>query len=57
MIISFLAYMLMQAIQKFNGKKIGKRPIAVDWAVSKKVYTSIGNSVTAVEDGNYLFFL
>ncbi|KZV26202.1 RNA-binding protein 28 [Dorcoceras hygrometricum] len=39
------------AIQKFNGKKIGKRPIAVDWAVSKKVYTSVSNSVTAVEDG------
>lgn len=39
------------AIQKFNGKKFGKRPIAVDWAVSKKVYTSVNNFVTAVEDG------
>ncbi|XP_073033608.1 uncharacterized protein [Primulina eburnea] len=39
------------AIQKFNGKKFGKRTIAVDWAVSKKVYTSVSNSVTAVEDG------
>ncbi|XP_073149549.1 uncharacterized protein [Henckelia pumila] len=39
------------AIQKFNGKKFGKRPIAVDWAVSKKVYTSVSNSATAVEDG------
>ncbi|KAI3753325.1 hypothetical protein L2E82_25376 [Cichorium intybus] len=28
------------AIQKFNGKSLGKRPIAVDWAVPKKIYTA-----------------
>ncbi|GMP37818.1 hypothetical protein CsSME_00009332 [Camellia sinensis var. sinensis] len=39
------------AIQKFNGKKIGKRPIAVDWAVSKKMYETGAHSV-ASEDGN-----
>jgi len=38
------------AIQKFNGQKIGKRPIAVDWAVSKKVYTT-GSQAVASEDG------
>ncbi|GMP37813.1 hypothetical protein CsSME_00009332 [Camellia sinensis var. sinensis] len=38
------------AIQKFNGKKIGKRPIAVDWAVSKKMYETGAHSV-ASEDG------
>ncbi|XVE67017.1 hypothetical protein DITRI_Ditri08aG0126400 [Diplodiscus trichospermus] len=27
------------AIQKFNGKMFGKRPIAVDWAVPKKLYS------------------
>ncbi|XP_050365353.1 uncharacterized protein LOC126783869 isoform X2 [Argentina anserina] len=26
------------AIQKFNGQKLLKRPIAVDWAVSKQIY-------------------
>nr|GEW22314.1 RNA-binding protein 28 [Tanacetum cinerariifolium] len=28
------------AIQKFNGNKFGKRPIAVDWAVPKNIYTA-----------------
>ncbi|PWA67508.1 RNA-binding (RRM/RBD/RNP motifs) family protein [Artemisia annua] len=28
------------AIQKFNGKSFGKRPIAVDWAVPKNIYTA-----------------
>ncbi|CAH1439201.1 unnamed protein product [Lactuca virosa] len=28
------------AIQKFNGKNLGKRPIAVDWAVPKNIYTA-----------------
>ncbi|KAI3769722.1 hypothetical protein L6452_00835 [Arctium lappa] len=37
------------AIQKFNGKSFGKRPIAVDWAVSKKIYTA-GSQVT-MKDG------
>ncbi|XP_047970098.1 RNA-binding protein 28-like isoform X2 [Salvia hispanica] len=35
-----------KAIQKLNGKKIGKRPVAVDWAVSKKIYAS-GNNTSA----------
>ncbi|KAK9286920.1 hypothetical protein L1049_015327 [Liquidambar formosana] len=39
------------AIQKFNGQKFSKRPIAVDWAVPKKIYTSGANSVVASEDG------
>ncbi|XP_058190726.1 uncharacterized protein LOC131307963 isoform X4 [Rhododendron vialii] len=38
------------AIQKFNGEKIGKRPIAVDWAVPKKVYAT-GSQTVASEDG------
>lgn len=37
------------AIQKFNGKSFGKRPIAVDWAVPKKIYTA-GSQVT-IKDG------
>ncbi|XP_022869951.1 RNA-binding protein 28 [Olea europaea var. sylvestris] len=41
------------AIKKFNGKQFGKRPIAVDWAVPKKVYTSGSNSVAALEDGQH----
>ncbi|XP_057500570.1 uncharacterized protein LOC130784642 isoform X3 [Actinidia eriantha] len=39
------------AIQKFNGKKFGKRPIAVDWAIPKKVYAIGSHSVAASEDG------
>ncbi|XP_034681360.1 RNA-binding protein 28 isoform X1 [Vitis riparia] len=39
------------AIQKFNGEKIGKRPIAVDWAVPKKIYITGANPVVASEDG------
>ncbi|KAI3448013.1 hypothetical protein Pfo_004678 [Paulownia fortunei] len=39
------------AIQNFNGKIFGKRPIAVDWAVSKKIYTFGSNSVAAMGDG------
>ncbi|XP_076944655.1 uncharacterized protein LOC143615415 [Bidens hawaiensis] len=38
------------AIQKFNGKNFGKRPIAVDWAVPKKIYTA--GSQAALEDGD-----
>ncbi|KAD3066497.1 hypothetical protein E3N88_34377 [Mikania micrantha] len=37
------------AIQKFNGKKFGKRPIAVDWAVPKKIYTA--GSQVDLKDG------
>jgi len=37
-----------KAIQSINGTKIGKRPIAVDWAVSKKKYeTSLTSTTTA----------
>ncbi|KAI7730523.1 hypothetical protein M8C21_006236 [Ambrosia artemisiifolia] len=38
------------AIQKFNGQSLGKRPIAVDWAVPKKIYTA--GSQAALEDGH-----
>ncbi|KAL7145263.1 hypothetical protein ABFS83_07G069400 [Erythranthe nasuta] len=38
------------AIKNFNGKSFGKRPIAVDWAVSKKLYTLDSNAVVANED-------
>ncbi|GER28281.1 RNA-binding protein [Striga asiatica] len=40
------------AIKKFNGKTFGKRPIAVDWAVPKKIYTVGSGSVAAT--GNEL---
>ncbi|KAK4424121.1 RNA-binding protein 28 [Sesamum alatum] len=39
------------AIKNFNGKEFGKRPIAVDWAVPKKIYTVGNNNVSAVGDG------
>ncbi|KAH0767404.1 hypothetical protein KY285_003275 [Solanum tuberosum] len=40
-----------QAIKTFNGKTMNKRTIAVDWAVSKKVYASGGqSSVTAIDE-------
>ncbi|GLU12853.1 hypothetical protein SLE2022_295110 [Rubroshorea leprosula] len=38
------------AIQKFNGQMFGKRPIAVDWAVPKKLYSSGANTAIALED-------
>ncbi|XP_062020537.1 uncharacterized protein LOC133736937 isoform X2 [Rosa rugosa] len=38
------------AIKKFNGQKLLKRPIAVDWAVPKQIYGS-GNDTLASEDG------
>ena len=44
-----------QIIKMFNGKNFGKRPIAVDWAVSKKVYASGGKSLDAGEEGNFRF--
>ncbi|XP_057784367.1 uncharacterized protein LOC131001791 isoform X2 [Salvia miltiorrhiza] len=40
-----------KAIQNLNGKKFGKRPIAVDWAVSKKIYASGNDTATATGDG------
>ncbi|XVF67767.1 hypothetical protein PTKIN_Ptkin10aG0148600 [Pterospermum kingtungense] len=39
------------AIQKFNGKMFGKRPIAVDWAVPKKLYNGGSNAAVASDDG------
>ncbi|KAK4340373.1 hypothetical protein RND71_041835 [Anisodus tanguticus] len=39
------------AIKAFNGKTMSKRTIAVDWAVSKKVYASGGQSSATAEDG------
>ncbi|OMO75597.1 hypothetical protein COLO4_26001 [Corchorus olitorius] len=40
-----------KAIQKFNGQKFGKRPIAVDWAVPKKLYSGGSNAAVASDDG------
>ncbi|KAE8008564.1 hypothetical protein FH972_005063 [Carpinus fangiana] len=40
-----------RAIQKFNGQMFGKRTIAVDWAVPKKVYNSGANAILTSEDG------
>ncbi|XP_041991241.1 RNA-binding protein 28-like [Salvia splendens] len=39
-----------KAIQNLNGKKIGKRPVAVDWAVSKKIYASGNNTSAPIGD-------
>ncbi|KAF5188684.1 Rna-binding [Thalictrum thalictroides] len=39
------------AIKKFNGKLFGKRPIAVDWAVPKKLYTAGADSINSIKDG------
>ncbi|XP_024028912.1 RNA-binding protein 28 isoform X3 [Morus notabilis] len=39
------------AIQKFNGQTFGKRPIAVDWAVPKKIYTRCNNASLTPENG------
>ncbi|EHA8590310.1 RNA-binding protein 28 [Cocos nucifera] len=39
------------AIKNVNGRVIAKRPIAVDWAVSKRVYEVATKSVTS-KDGN-----
>ncbi|KAK6143446.1 hypothetical protein DH2020_023794 [Rehmannia glutinosa] len=52
---SFLLHIsTARAIQNFNGKTFGKRPIAVDWAVPKKIYTVGSNSVAAIGDGQEL---
>ncbi|XP_021286016.1 RNA-binding protein 28 [Herrania umbratica] len=39
------------AIQKFNGEKFGKRPIAVDWAIPKKLYSGGANAAVASDGG------
>ncbi|XP_022726046.1 RNA-binding protein 28-like isoform X2 [Durio zibethinus] len=39
------------AIQRFNGQMFGKRPIAVDWAVPKKLYGGGSNAAVASDDG------
>ncbi|XP_059656747.1 uncharacterized protein LOC132303489 [Cornus florida] len=39
------------AIQKFNGKIFGKRPIAVDWAVPKKIFATGAHTVVPLKDG------
>lgn len=44
---------LFQAIQKLNGSKFAKRLIAVDWAVSKKIFSSDTNNALASEKGNF----
>ncbi|GFP84641.1 RNA-binding protein 28 [Phtheirospermum japonicum] len=41
-----------KAILNFNGKCFGKRPIAVDWAVPKNIYTVGSNSVATIVDGS-----
>ncbi|KAI9123386.1 hypothetical protein K1719_004686 [Acacia pycnantha] len=41
------------AIQKLNGSKFGKRLIAVDWAVPKKIYSSDTNAKLALENGQH----
>ncbi|KAK9136289.1 hypothetical protein Syun_015619 [Stephania yunnanensis] len=38
------------AIRKVNGKLFGKRPIAVDWAVPKKMFTAGTNDTNAIKD-------
>ena len=54
-ILNFSFFFLFQAIQKVNGQKFGKRPIAVDWAVPKKIYSSGANVSAASEDGKWMF--
>ncbi|XP_022135784.1 RNA-binding protein 28 isoform X2 [Momordica charantia] len=39
------------AIKKFNGQMFGKRTIAVDWAVPKKIYSTGANAVVDLESG------
>ncbi|PQM35741.1 RNA-binding protein 28 [Prunus yedoensis var. nudiflora] len=42
-----------QAIKKLNGQMLHKRPIAVDWALSKQIYGSVTvkNALLASDDG------
>lgn len=46
----------LQAIKDINGRVIAKRTVAVDWAVSKRVYAVATNSA-ASEDGTLVRFL
>lgn len=48
----YIYFSLLQAIKKFNAQMYGKRPMAVDWAVPKKIYSSGANVSLATEDGN-----
>ncbi|KAJ6927269.1 hypothetical protein NC651_011368 [Populus alba x Populus x berolinensis] len=41
---------MVRAIQKFDGKKFGKRPTAFDRAVPKKIHSSGANVSAASED-------
>ncbi|CAN1234828.1 RNA-binding protein 28 [Linum perenne] len=41
-----------KAIQKFNGQKFGNRPIAVDWAIPKKLYDSGANASGSIDDSD-----
>jgi len=45
-------FFLNQAIKNINGKVVAKRPVAVDWAVPKKVYTVAAKS-DAKDNGKY----
>ncbi|KAI3977932.1 hypothetical protein MKX01_034932 [Papaver californicum] len=38
-------------IRTVNGQKFGNRPIAVDWAIPKKIYTTGANAVDSYKDG------
>lgn len=48
-----------QAIENFNGHMFSKRPIAVDWAVPKNLYSGAADAATAPADGMlpYCFLL
>lgn len=45
-------FFLNQAIKSINGKVVAKRPVAVDWAVPKKVYT-VAAKADAKDNGKY----
>ena len=45
-------FFLNQSIKNINGKVVAKRPVAVDWAVPKKVYTVAAKS-DAKDNGKY----
>ncbi|KAG9451084.1 hypothetical protein H6P81_011049 [Aristolochia fimbriata] len=41
-----------KAIQKINGQIVGKRPVAVDWAIEKKAYTTASAPQSAATPEN-----
>ncbi|CAA7028282.1 unnamed protein product [Microthlaspi erraticum] len=41
-----------KAIENFNGHMFNKRPIAVDWAVAKNIYSGVADAATAPADGD-----